>query len=553
MEKLKANLTLLGFLAILFSGYFIVEAVFGKKESKPPVVAWDSVKDEPEQKIPFGMVIGVLGQEGSWIEKFSEEKFNIDIKPEFVHGATFSQQRQLRLISGQIPDIFQTHGTADLESLKKSNLIIEIPPAIFKKYAPSYVKFINEIDPTAWLSVQVDGKIYALPRIYTAGLFPRPGVWRKDWLEKVGISKVPDNLVEMEEALRRIRFDDPDGNGKMDTYGMSGDVSEWWWISFSEIFGAYGILPYDWMERDGKIVYGGILPEAKEALKLLQRWHKEGLIDPEFLTDSGGYGMKGCQQKFLNGKLGYIYYFGRYDFLDESNPTSFISKLKALQPGAEIAVGKFPSGPNGLRGARIQGGPTATYSFSKNIAKRPELVIRILKIQEQIFNDEELAVTMALGKRGKHWDFFSKDSGKSNSFEMLLPYNDSNSASKELIGGQLYSPNFMNFAGNSVALWFKYMPPESRKFMQEHRQLKYGMQNALGRPEYVPGAESYFNDLRLFQKTAYAKIISGEKPLDYFDEFREQWLDRGGTKLLKNANQFYRTRNKLYQEMGVKK
>lgn len=57
------------------------------------------------------------------------------------------------------------------------------------------------------------------------------------------------------------------------------------------VYGAFGFLPDRWTEKDGKLVYGAVQPEIKEALTLLNKRYKDGVIDPEFITgeNNGGY------------------------------------------------------------------------------------------------------------------------------------------------------------------------------------------------------------------------------------------------------------------------
>ena len=63
------------------------------------------------------------------------------------------------------------------------------------------------------------------------------------------------------------------------------------------------LLPFDFIKKDGKIVWGGIQPEAKEILKTLRKWYADGLIDPDYVMNAQG---DGIMTKFLNGKIGYV-------------------------------------------------------------------------------------------------------------------------------------------------------------------------------------------------------------------------------------------------------
>ena len=42
--------------------------------------------------------------------------------------------------------------------------------------------------------------------------------------------------------------------------------------------------------------------------------------------------------------------------------------------------------------------------------------------------------------------------------------------------------------------------------------------------------------LKEMQKQTYLEIITGEKPIDYFDTFVEQWYQTGGEKILQEVN-----------------
>ena len=43
------------------------------------------------------------------------------------------------------------------------------------------------------------------------------------------------------------------------------------------------------------------------------------------------------------------------------------------------------------------------------------------------------------------------------------------------------------------------------------------------------------------RETAYIQIITGEKPIEYFDEWVKIWEENGGLTLEKEANEWYDT------------
>lgn len=541
---IKGIIQCLALIGVLFAGYFISEAICRNLHKVETVKAFDwNVKDDESRRLDISWMFGFMGNPDNWIQKNAEAAMNVKIDPLFVHGPSFAQKSGTYFAGGEFPEVIGFS-----RQLVYHGLCLEVPLEVIKKHAPNYVRLMNSIDPLIWLSTNVDGKNYGIPITYIAGTLPRPGVWRKDWLKKVGINKVPETLDEMHEALYRFRNNDPDGNGIKDTYGMSGDVSNWWWISFSEIFGAYGVLPYDWMEKDGKIVWGGLLPEAKEALGIISKWKAEDLIDPDFIIDNAGYGGN-VERKFLSGKIGYIYYFGRFDYMDEKVSGSFINNLKALSPGAELAVGTFPKGPQGLRGGRIQSACTGGIAFSKKMAEHPEKVIRILKLIDRTSRDEEFAISCLIGKKGLHWDFRDMSVGPDSGTLALPPFNDKNRATQEGLAFSIITSNGF-CPGISFDTWDKYTPRDELEFRKKYLRTEWGLSNSLGRSEYVSKSEEYLNDLMRMQQTVYAKIINGDLPPGHFDTFVQNWKRQGGDILLGNANRLKTERDAIFAKMG---
>ena len=281
---------------------------------------------------------------------------------------------------------------------------------------------------------------YGIPTWGSSLGYPVPGIWRMDWLRNVGIDKVPATLDEMYTALWKFRHEDPDGNGIQDTYGMCPNAQAWFNV-FGEVFGAYGIVPHGWMLRDGEVVWGGTRPEVKEILGLLRKWYDDGLIDPDFAIGQ----IKSSPmpyQKFVSGKTGYLFGQGSYGSFDKYNKASLVSVIAELQPGAEVVVGPFPAGPEGIRGGRVWSTAAHVFVFGKQVAAAPEKVVRMLKIFEALAVEEKLFVEVRMGQRGVHWEFDAE-----RGLYHLPPYDDRNVASKHLTtlsvdgpGGFFFSP-----------------------------------------------------------------------------------------------------------------
>ena len=129
-----------------------------------------------------------------------------------------------------------------------------------------------------------DGKILGLP---FAQLGPAFFTVRRDWLEKLGL-RAPETFEEAYRAWRAFTFDDPDGNGKDDTYGYA--------ISMKTDRGEHvgQITPFmlaacvRWYEVDatGRAVPTFNTPSAAFVLDFIKRAYKEGLFGKDVMFRS---------------------------------------------------------------------------------------------------------------------------------------------------------------------------------------------------------------------------------------------------------------------------
>jgi len=66
---------------------------------------------------------------------------------------------------------------------------------------------------------------------------------------------------------------------------MSGDIGIWRHGMFTDIFGAYGVQPFNWYIDNGELQWGGIQESARNALEQLNTWYNADYIHPDFVTD----------------------------------------------------------------------------------------------------------------------------------------------------------------------------------------------------------------------------------------------------------------------------
>lgn len=496
----------------------------------------------------LGMPRFVAGREGSWGERFLERELNIELKPQFLEYLSYQRRVPLMMLGGSVPDVYWIDELSNLRRNAHHGLALELPYETLVAHAPSYVRLVNEYAPESWLLSYYRGRNFGLPLIgmdYSL-MLPMPFLWRADWLERVGFSSPPETLEEYDRAFMAFRKEDPNRSGKTDTYGLSPDGPNQRGTPAAlqkmmmEFFGAYGILPGDWMERDGRVVWGGVQPECKEVLALLRRWYAEGVIYPDYITASMAQQM---ELLFLNNVTGYLNFPGWFRGFRTDLSTSIAYKMARLQPGARIAPAVPPIGPQGRRGGRVAGGAQSILAFGPQLRDEPEKLARILQLIERLASEEQFFMAARVGERGLHWEWTAEQG-----LMLLPPYKgDTTRTQRELLASD---PDvtaswgyFTPFGRPDLAE--KWQAAAERTFNASFRRREWALQGALIRPEIVAGAEDLLGDLVQLQSTYYSEIIQLRRPLEDFEHFVELWYRNGGRVLTENAQQLFEEKKQI--------
>lgn len=134
-----------------------------------------------------------------------------------------------RIATGDYPDMFWVNQEL-LRNYSKKGLVMDLTDV-----------YQNELSTVKdWLGDSldmgvVDGKTYGIP--VPISFEYCMSFIREDWLNHLGLS-IPTNLDELYDVAVAFTNDDPDGNGKNDTFALTGNNGL---RAFSAIFGAYGV------------------------------------------------------------------------------------------------------------------------------------------------------------------------------------------------------------------------------------------------------------------------------------------------------------------------
>lgn len=465
--------------------------------------------------------------------EYIEDKFNVDLDVWNLENNKYEALLNLKLAQGKIPDLFRIRQAHDLLKYQSQGTLAEIPKEILLQNAPNIINTIDQNAPDYLNYGEIKGKIYGIPVINPTNIYRIPVVYRQDWLDKLGL-EVPKTLAEFEKVMYAFANDDPDGNGKKDTYGLSSE-------GMNIVFGAFGQIVFAdqlyFGVKDQQLVIGALEPEMKEALKLLQKWYKDGIIDPEFITGENKGGYKHLSHAFINGRIGmtsmgnYYHWIQAGDYMDlnkngEEVPveaTFNARELMAKNKDAQIIFGPPVTGPQGKSGSKAYDLLMSFTAIGADAVKEPGKLETILQILDYVSanpNEDEY-MSMLYGVQGKHWEWSDKSSGE---ITILPPYDTIN--------------NYDDRIGSGIGMTVPRKPTDRREQWAATLGLdKNGIYNAM--KVSTPALMKYSAELIKIKNKAYISIITGDKSIDYFDTFLQEFMAAGGERVLQEANDWY--------------
>lgn len=420
--KMLLTLGLSALLALSSVGCGSKEAANTEKENvKESTTSTDTKKEESKEEAKsqhYDIKIGLWNSGDFGSDEYAEminEKFNVSVEFENFSFADYLQKLNVAASSGNLPDMFAHPAWSNPDtrvtffSWAEQEVIQPIPEDL-----SAYPNIRNVMDNYDFLRTS-DGNHYMIPRIawQPENAFMSQALWvRKDWMENLGITKMPETLDEVYELLRAFTFDDPDGNGKDDTYGLTKGVEELW------VFNAYQTEYLNWIEEDGKFIPGMVSKNNIPAIEFLKRLYDEGILDPDYATLRDVQGM----DKFASGKVGVIGWTTEAYHLKEN----LVDKMKKINPewGPEIIdiIGPVAS----------ELGDPITNPFDNywsgtlfNGALEEGKLARCLEIYDYLLSDEALEI----GRFGFEGEHFAKNG---DAYESLLPVDPATNLPKNL-------------------------------------------------------------------------------------------------------------------------
>lgn len=446
--------------------------------------------------------------------KMLNDKLNINYDMQFVPESEYNEKLSAVMASGDIPDMiaFRSQGPTRLNYYKfaKQGAFMPLDDYIddleYKDYIPTHV----------WEAMKVDGKVYGIPTYYPA--YTLTPMIRKDWLDNLGL-EVPTNFEELKEVALAFTNDDPDGNGKKDTYGLvlgSG-------LSPDYSFGAYYSGSWYHKNDEGQYIPGLISEERKEIVEMLHDLYADGAVTPDFALMSHD----DTNKEFYSGKAG-IYYGTQYGMSDANMET-----LVEINPEAEVVPIPPFKAPDGSEGYPFEIGYLGLVAFSKaneGDTAKIEKMLEILRLGKQFIpweerNPDNEDFDWLNGLEGKGYEM---EDGKAKTI-------DKNNQPKSYLIDARGWPETPAAAED----WNSYKTPQLIDLVKKYSEMHEGIQHYAD-PTAGLISETDMNkgaDLSQILTNAQSKMIGGDMSISDWNKMVEEYLSKGGQEVIDEYNE----------------
>ncbi|GGD51536.1 extracellular solute-binding protein [Paenibacillus nasutitermitis] len=497
-----------------------------------------------------------------WMKAYEDE---LGIKLKWTWAADEATQYYNKLnvsiASGEYADFFFVN-SKQFKMLANDGQLADLTDA-YENYASPLVKKYMNAFPQGFESGKLDGKLLGLsPQGDYAGQSLM--IWiRQDWMQKLGLQppKTMDDFVKIADAFAK---QDPDNNGKNDTYGLAvtnaffGGFQGDYLMGFASLegfFNGYHAYPSIWIKDDsGKLVYGSVQPQMKDALKKLQEMFKAGLIDKEFGVKDPGKVAEDINKNKIGMSIGMEWNTGwPFDEMLKTNPEAIWKPYPLVSVDDQPALAENPW-------------PISGYMVASKDSKNPEALIKMLNLYVKYVVDEnrskEDSNKFEKSQDGSYLyssyalagmqnpdlamnDFYKLNTALKNKSDATLRYTDGplkgevNSLLESIYNQGLAYVEKGDVSNGNHSVYIQKMADDG-----SYAILKHYRDNNLLMINQMPGVGTDTlvqkkSTLLKLEQEVLTKIIMGVSPLDDFDKFVADWKKLGGDQITKEVNDTY--------------
>lgn len=454
-------------------------------------------------------------------------------------STAYDQKIKLAIQSNDLPDMIAS-APEDFAQMIKNDMLVNLTPYIDGMMTDDLVDVYSAFEGKLLDPVSVGDAVYGLPSTSNVEGNLRTLWIRKDWLEAVG-REVPTTMEEVLSLAEAFAKEDPDGNGKDDTWGLpiGKEMFKDHTLNTMEIISnAFGYYPNRIVFNEaGELTLGSMNSGMKDILSVFRKFYAEGVLDPEFTSKdwmqvdedvaAGKYGLwPGVFWKPVDPGFSQTYKEG-VEWIQAPIPKS--ETVDAYKPyvafpvtGGYYGINANYEHPEALLVMlnyfnTINREPTADFAvewrrISNEYSGIPLNNWSPVQLQDPLFFDSSPL------KRALADPDFDRDNPAyqvhGQAYDILSGF-----AEADDVTVRQFTDIFMNSVGE----------------MEKYNSNDFVFDAYFGAPTETQKKQNAI----LEQKEAetFIQIIVGSKPVEYYDEFIEEYMKLGGSAILEEISE----------------
>ncbi|PAF12361.1 MAG: Sugar ABC transporter substrate-binding protein [Shouchella clausii] len=441
------------------------------------------------------------------VQHLLEEATNTELDIQWVPDSNYEERLNTAFATGTLPQAVYMKNQTTYDQFKDA-----IRDGQFWEIGPYLDEFENlkKLKPEVVENTMVDGKVYAL---YQGRPLARSGIiYRKDWADNLGL-EAPTTIEEFAEMARAFTEDDPDGNGRDDTIGLT-DRNDLVYGAFKTVASWHG-TPNGWGEKDGELLPEFMFDEYIDTLDFFKELHENGYMNKDFPVTS-----KPDQQALLKNGTAGIYVGSMGDVL------TLYSEASQINPDLEFDVHNYVEGPDGEYNIWAIPGYGNLVIFPKSAVQTEEELKSILSFYDQLMEPEN-ANLIYWGIEDEH---YTVEDGKAVAIEdtqrterEVKPYQSIEIGEAETNGRYLGQSHY------PVKLKADELEIDNESYLVHDPTTTL----------HSPTAQTHGERLQQIINDATYQYILGQTDLAGFEQAIETWRSQGGDDMISEYNESY--------------
>ncbi|MBT3272481.1 MAG: hypothetical protein HN368_04960 [Spirochaetales bacterium] len=477
--------------------------------------------DEASETGPMRIVWGGLAKNAGGVRVFPNTDaaivaelnriFNVELIP-WDTDPFNAQARGLAFAAGNMPDFILT-SMGQVQTDVEQGVFREVPWEMAKKYMPENARLLEEnvgLENYKEYAHWVNGKMYGgLNSIGSAIVIQQ--VIRTDWLRNVGLN-APTTLAEFAEVMKAFTFNDPDGNGKNDTYGMMLSAVHETYLS-AMIEAAFGIYGASMVDEGRKMVPTSISETYKSFLEYMNSLWEMGVVHPDLSKKN-----KEFQNYFSDGTVGFMQDTWTW-VLQYYRPTGWYANFFAANPGGEADLMNSLVGEDSIRYTANKANHWVLNGITKDVDDAK--AIKIMEILDRQLTDMDVHNLIWDGIEGVHFTF--------NEEGMRLPDTSWSTGDKYPEFAGKYFINNTRMTNETLIASYGGAVAEIQEFGMDWNITQNPFDSSF---QFTEGTKNLQADVNTITSEYKWKVIVGEKNLTSdWDVYVAAWKKAGGDKM----------------------